>query len=205
MALEEANDPAVLRSYEGLIFTTTQRVYGRCEEEFDDIRQILRLKVWQALCAYKPKAGLTVKLQRGRRDRFVFSCMTNRVKDLLKKKKHGEILIDDYYHGDGPATLGNRKSREWFDETYLAETHDQVFGQVEDDSVLIPSTLDDTERQVICLLYADYGQTEIASYLGLEKRRVERTMKSIRGKMIDWHPGDSDRLVIPPAPLALAA
>jgi len=204
MGLLEANDPKVLRSYEGLIFTTTQRVHGRTEEDFEDVRQILRVKVWRALCAYEPSGTLPRKAEVERRNRFVFSCMTNQVKDLLKKKRRGEIFIDDYFNGEGPAAEGNNKSREWFDGRYLAESHEQVFHGVED-SVLIPNTLDDTERQVVCLLYYDYGQTEIARTLGLEKRAMERTMKSIRAKMSDWRPDSLDRLELPAPELAQAA
>lgn len=176
-----------MRRYEGLIFKTAQMHAHAIEEDPEDVRQILRIKVWRGLIAYDhTRSGMS-------RDRFVFMVLTNQVKDLKKRKRRGELHIEDLV-----ADRGGRgfQARDSFDERYLSEDHEQTFGEVEDDDLVIPSTLTQLERRIVALLFRDYKQTEAARQLGLETREVERAVRSIREKLADWKP-DSDEAAVP--------
>lgn len=147
------------------------------EEDYDDIVQIFRVKAWRALESFDAtRSRLPVH-------RYVFGCITNQSKDLVKKKKRAELYIEDVN-----APRGDESRADQFVARYLSADHIEIFGGVDEGSPLIPSTLTDIERQVICLLYSDYAQTEVARSLGLTRSRMERTMESIRTKMADWAP-----------------
>lgn len=184
----DAFDPDTLARYEGLVFKTAQLTAPKVEDDFDDVRQIFRIKVFQALRRWDPDRASSRPDIRGLtpRDRYVFSCVANQAKDLVKKKRHGLLSIEDI------TTDADGSSRDQFDEKYLATSPDEVYGLIEEDSPLIPSTITDLERRVMCLLYADYRQPEVARYLGIPKRDVERLLRSIRMKMADWAPDGSE-------------
>lgn len=203
MAHAEAHDPLILRSYEGLIFKTAQRIEDVVEEDIDDIRQVYRIKVYAALLRFDPERARVKKgAHRGScrcaRCRYVFSCVKNQEKDLLKKKRRGDLMLED---------LAPTCDQEGFARHYLSTTHDEVYGKVDAGRVLLPNTLTKLEVEVICLLYSAYRQSEIARKLGLEKRDMERAMRSIRLKMEDWRPtADAQVVALPLAPVpALAA
>lgn len=175
-----------MRRYEGLIFKTAQMHAHAIEEDQEDVRQILRIKVWRGLLAYdQSRSGMS-------RDRWIFMVLTNQVKDLKKRKRRGELHIEDIArtpssdYGSARNTVG---ARDAFDERYLSTDHEQVYGDVEDDDFVMPSTLTQLERRIVTLLYRDYKQTEAARQLGLETREVERAVRSIREKLADWNPG----------------
>jgi hypothetical protein len=109
-----------LASYEGLVCRTAQLVagYPHVQEDEEDIRQLLRIKVWQALEAHDPsKRGM----QNQTREEYVFMCVKNRVKDMLKKKVRPEDFIEDF----APTSRGEgaRSRRERFEGRYLR--HDE--------------------------------------------------------------------------------
>jgi DNA-directed RNA polymerase specialized sigma24 family protein len=159
-----------VEAYEGLVLTHALRVLGRVGMELDDIRQVYRMKVWYASNKWDPERS---KLSQ---DRFVFGCLKNAEIDLLKRKRHGEVFLEDQ-------SARVRRTHEG------RATHEDVYGQVDEGTPLIPNTLTDTELQVIVLLYRGYFQTEIAPLLGLGKTEMETVIRSIRGKMEDWRPG----------------
>src|SRR4051794_8115324 len=85
-----------LASYEGLVFRTAQMYAPFVDDDEEDVRQALRIKVWQALLAYRPRSLETPDVKgRTPRDKYVFMCVTNQVKDLLKRKKRQEDFIED--------------------------------------------------------------------------------------------------------------
>lgn len=189
MGIQEAHDPQILDHYEGLIFKTAQMYAPFVDEDIEDIQQILRIKVYKALLAYDPRAPRALE-----RDRYVFSCMKNQAKDLLKRRKRQESFIEDLAPA---ADDGRRMSRSKFEErTGQLLEHHEVYGLIEEDDVLVPNTLSDLERRIVCLLYSDYRQSEVARQLGLAKRDMERAMRSIRGKMADWSPGGGEVVVL---------
>lgn len=183
-------DPYNIASYEGLIRKTAAMYAPHVEEEFDDICQHLRVKVWKALETYdERKSRMPV-------ERYVFMCVKNRTKDLFRKVSHGDLHIEDLRTGD------DGSQRDWFDARYLSEAPDQTYATVEDGMPVIPSTLSSHERHVVVLLYRDYRQAEIARLLGLSRWEMECTIGAIRSKMADWRPTTPLPL---PQPSALAA
>jgi hypothetical protein len=55
--------------YEGLIHSTAVRYVGFLDDDLDDIKQLLRIKVAQALVAFDPTRGEKPT------ENFVFSCV----------------------------------------------------------------------------------------------------------------------------------
>lgn len=178
----EAENPQILASYEGLVFTTSARLVRseRVEMELEDIQQVLRLKVWRALVSFD------IAKCRTTRDKYVFMCVRDQAKDILKKKVRGELLIEDLADTHGGVDEGATLDR--FQARYLVATPDEIYGEIEDE-VFVPNTLSGLERAVVVLLYRDYKQTEIAVRLELDRREVEKLVQSIRKKMEDWRPG----------------
>lgn len=197
MGYHEAHDPAVLRHYEGLVFSTARRVVAFTEEEFEDIQQVLRLKVFKALLAYDPS-----RAKRLARDAYVFMCVRDQAKDIAKRRRRGELLIEDI----APAQADGERlpSRDSFEQRYLSAGHDEIYGSIEDDDCLVPNTLTVLERTIVVRLYRDFKQSEIARELGLEKREMERAMRSIRQKLADWQPEAEQQLSLLPEPDAIS-
>lgn len=159
-----------LEHYEGLIFKHATRIVGIVELELDDIRAIYRVKAWRALESFDPRRShLPV-------ERYVFSCLKNAEKDLLKRRRRDEAFIADL------------EASPRFEARYQAADHETVYFDVEDESGLVPNTLTEVELRVVLLLYSDYRQTEVARRLGMEKPEMDRLMRSIREKMSDWRP-----------------
>lgn len=187
----DADDPQLLAQFEGLIHSTAKMILPFVEEDFDDVVQQLRIKVWQALMKWDPKRAPQLVAKYGlaeARRRSVFAWVRNKVKDLVKRKKRGELSIEDLTAADSRGQHSG--TRDAFEQRYQLSTDDGYAG-VEEEPPLIPSTLTLLERKVVCLLYSDYRQTEVARYLGLEKREVERHVRSIRDKMADWAPASA--------------
>jgi RNA polymerase sigma factor (sigma-70 family) len=173
-------DPYSVEFYEGLCRKTASIYVKYVEEEYEDIVQLLHIKCWRALETYDPqKATQTV-------DKYVFMCMKNLCKDLVKKKKREELHIDDI--APTMQSDSGHDVRDAFDLHYLGVREDEVYGEAEEELPLIPSTLTETERAVVCLLFSDYRQKEIAVRLGIDRNLVGRAIKSIRVKMADWAP-----------------
>lgn len=168
---------AALSRYEGLIFKHSLRVLGKVDGDLDDIRQAYRMKAWYAIGKWDPaRSRLSL-------DRFVYGCLKNMEIDLLKRKRHGEVFLEDQ-------SARTRRTCE------PRATHEAVFGDVDEGVPLLPNTLTEVELAVITLLYRGYFQTEIAPRVGLAKTEMEATMRSIRSKMADWRPSSKE----PPAP-----
>lgn len=194
-----AKDPQLLAHYEGLILKTAGLNARYVEEEFEDICQFLRVRVWKALLAFDPAAlrvqPTTQKELEKSRDKYVFICVTNAVKDVLKKKRHNLLFIEDIASAEEHGIEANNGQRAKFEERYLCSEEIEI----DDEPPLIPSTLTKTERSVLQLLYVGYKPAEIAGKIGLPRSEVSSATKAIREKMADWSPGALDR------PLAVAA
>lgn len=162
-----------LAEYEGLVMRTAQIYAPFVDEDEDDIRQELRIKVWKALDSYKPERATQPV------NEYVFSCVRNRVKDLLKKKRRPEDFIEDVLPPN------SAPARERFEARYLQVDEGAVVEAKLDDCPL-PSTLSRMEIEVVLLLVADYNQTEIARKLGVSRSRVRAAHASVRVKMADW-------------------
>jgi RNA polymerase sigma factor (sigma-70 family) len=175
-----------LADFEGLVFATAARYAPMLDDDIEDIQQLLRIKVWQALDAFDP-SRTSVPLEN-----FVFSCLRNRMKDMFKaqdrrnQKRGGhQLYIEDQRSGmrDDDAALDH------FHMRYLCADSDEVYFTVEDEAAPLPSTLNELEQQVVALLLLDFSQTEIARQLEVTRERVRSAHSAVKEKMADWHPG----------------
>lgn len=166
-----------LQHYEGLIFATAARYAPILDYDVEDVRQILRIKVWQALEAYDESRG-----DKGL-ESFVFSCVKNRVKDLLKeqdrlntRRNGGQHYIEDFSDD-----FGN------FEGRYLAAESEEL-RELEEADLGLPSTLTEIEVCVVRLLVLDYRRSEIAVLLGVSRQKIRAAHAAVQVKMADWAP-----------------
>jgi RNA polymerase sigma factor (sigma-70 family) len=181
------HQPTDILYYEGLIKKTASMCAPHVEIEFDDIVSIFRVKVWRALESFDP-ARSSMPVQR-----YVFSCLKNQEKDLLKRRRRGELYLDDV--SGAPVASGDTDDA--FEGHYFAVTADDVFAEVEAEPPLIPSTLTALERAIVVRLYAGRSQRETASALGLRRSDMERALRSVREKMGDWRPAGAIEPALP--------
>lgn len=160
--------------YEGLIHSTAARYAPYLDDEFDDIAQLLRLKVWQARRSYDP--ALATQTEEG----YVFSCVVNRVKDMLKaqsrlnkRRQGGQLYIEDCAAASPAA----------FEAEHFSTGDDPVIGAVEEEKIELPSTLTHVEARVVVLLLLDLRQTEISIVLGIPRARVRAAHAAAREKL----------------------
>lgn len=201
--MTDAQVNLALRSYEGLIHKTALMLvngeppYGPpVEDDVDDVVQILSVKVWKAIRKFDPAkwgGGQATRhashASKTARDRYVNMCLRDQAKDICKKKRRGELYIEDV----APAHVNERGASERgvqdrFYERYLSTDHEQVYGDVEDADLILPNTLTEFEHVVIDMMSRHYRQTEIAEILEVGKREVEKAVRSIRTKLGDWRP-----------------
>lgn len=209
--------PTELAFYEGLVRKTAGMYARLVEDDYEDICQVLRLKAWRALNTYDPaRSKLPV-------ERYVFSCLRNQVKDLLKKKKREELFLLDLGHADATAdsaftgkfaTGAEGITKQHFEARYLSIDEEAGLSGLLDDMPTIPSTLSGKEKEVLALVYYGYSHTEIAVRLEISKREISTAMKAIKVKMSDWKPSDDscenrttaeDLPIFPEAPEELVA
>lgn len=196
-------DSTDISHYRGLVYKTASLVRGHLEmvgapwaveDDFDDLVQVLWTKCWRATLSYdSAKSGMT-------QDKYVFMCMTNVVKDIKKRRRRGGVSLE---------ALTDDLGLESVDQVTVAHLHvddEVVYAEVEeaDSRPLLPNTLSAGELGLLGLLVQDYRQTEAALLLGIEKRELERMMRSIRMKMADWKPTSAED-PLSALPLAAAA
>lgn len=198
-------EPTEIAYYEGLVFTTAVRIVRGSDVDLDDVRQELRIKVWRALESYDPaRCATSVKS-------YVFTCVVNGSKDVLKRKRHGELLIEDVAPDDFLTAVERRRMpRSFFEHRYLGVEAEQVFGSVEDEGVLVPSTLTERERAMLLLLYYNWREpnaSEVGRELGLTRSQVETTVNGLRAKLADWRPSSGELVELrrDDAPTSVAA
>lgn len=195
MHADTASEPKLLKRYEGVVRTTASMTVERCEEEFEDICQLYRIKVWKALLSFDSSKLTNEKpdsMGRTPLDRYVFACIKNQQKDLEKKVKRGHrtTYIEDM--------------SETFEAGFLGVSDEAMFAAVEEVAPLIPSTLDAREREIVTLLYLDFDNGEIAAKLGIQRKLVATIIRGIRVKLADWAPsGWAPTTAKTPAPVPL--
>jgi hypothetical protein len=183
---------AILPSFEGLVKTTAAQIeLGGVELEYDDIAQLVRIKVWHAVCKFSEERAAASKFLGRARDkhgrtplqRYVFGCVANLRKDIEKRPRRYNSSIDEMRERSPLA--------DWFDLRYLSVEHEQVFWEVEDESPPLPATLTSQERQVVELRCNGRLFTEIDRELGLSRAQREEVVRSVRAKLADWRPSDA--------------
>lgn len=192
---------AVLPSFEGLVKTTAAQIeLGGVELDFDDIAQLLRIKIWHAVCKFSAeRAAESRHLSRARDrhgrsplQRYVFTCVANLRKDIEKRPRRYNSSIDE---------LRGSALADWFDLRYLSVEHEQVFWEVEDETPPLPATLTQQERLVVELRCNGRLFTEIDRELGLSRAQREEVVRSVREKLADWRPSDApERAPLRPLP-----
>jgi RNA polymerase sigma factor (sigma-70 family) len=183
---------ARIAAYEGLVYATAARYAPYLDDDLDDVAQVLRVKVWKSLVAFNP-ARHTV----GEKS-WVFSCIRNQVKDILKAQDRRNRARDG-------AQVFVEDVSEPLRDRILHVTADEVYEGVEDDELRLPSTLDAVEVRVVHLLLLDFSQTEIAGLLEMDRRRVRAAERSVQAKMADWRPTPAADTEPSDEPVALAA
>lgn len=200
----------LLPHFEGLVFETARQIVASgVELDVDDVKQMLRVKVWYAVERYN---GGHVK--RMPLDRWVFMCVRNLRKDIEdpnRRPRRYNASIDELRErslGAGPLgpfgeEAGGTKLADWFDLRYLSIDAEQVFGHLFEEELRLPSTLSAVERRVVRLRLRGRLLCEIDRELGLSRAQRERVMRSVRTKLADWAPVREQRSApMPPLPHA---
>jgi RNA polymerase sigma factor (sigma-70 family) len=181
----QAADPALLERYEGLVIKTSSMYVGIVRHmDFEDLCQVLRVKVWRALEAFDPSQYPSDRRLKAM-DSFIFGCVRNQVKDLLKRNKVQDLYIDDLAASDGAP---DPALRDRFEFRYLQASEELIFKEAEESDPLIPNTLNDNERLVLICTYLGYNGPETSERLGIGRRQVAAIMRTLREKMSDWRP-----------------
>lgn len=189
--LKPEKDPTCVQYYEGLVRKTAGKYHAVVQEEYEDMCQMLRLKAFQALESFDAaKSRVPIS-------NYVFSCIRNLVKDLLKRKRRNDLYIEDIAPSIN-AKEGEREfngTRDRFESRYCTQEEDDAFREILEDTPLIPCTLTEMERSVLVGLYLEYQQKDIADRLGVNIREVARAVKAIKEKMADWEPSTDERAI----------
>lgn len=173
--------------YEALVRKTALMIDGQVELDYDEICQRLRIKAWYALTKFEGKRDVNCVGV----DRFVFACIQNEKKDILKKVRRNEAFIEDIAPGGDEGYGNGHITRQEFEAHYLQVSADQAFHDVEEQMPFLPSTLTTQERQLVHWLYLDYDYGEISGLLGIPRKEVAPLVRGIREKMADWKPSAS--------------
>lgn len=171
-----------VQPYEGLVLSTARMYVDLLDLDIEDVQQILRLKIAQALQAFDPRSASRRFEIREAERRWVFGAMRNQVKDLLK----GQARLNDRRRGMQLYIEDVRGEGDRFEGKHLVESDDEALSDVLDVMPQLPSSLDRLERNVVYLLVLDLNQTEIARQLGVPRHRVRAAHESVQVKMADW-------------------
>lgn len=163
-------------AFEGLIFSTATKFEPVLDEELDEIRQILRIKVWHAICSYNSSRS---KMEL---EHYVFGCVYNKVKDMLKSQGRREVA-----RGGRELSLGELYQYE-ADQARLSISEEAAFAVIEAEELELPETITRFERSVVILHMAGFNQTEIAKALGATRKGVRHARTSVREKLATWRP-----------------
>lgn len=189
--MTDAEIEQLLPDFEGLVFETARQVVlGGVELEFDDVRQLIRIKVWRAIAAFDARRAGTMPLRR-----FVFGCVLNLRKDLEKRPRRHNESIERIRERSPDACEGELS--DWFDLRYLSVDAEQVYGEIEDE-LRLPSTLDRLERSLVVMTMQGRPAQAIESDLGLSCAQRKQAMRIIREKLADWQPSPPRTAPTPP-------
>lgn len=191
--MTDAEIEQLLPEFEGLVFETARQiVLGGVELEFDDVRQLLRIKVWRAITAFDVRRAGPMPLRR-----FVFGCVLNLRKDLERRPRRHTDSIERIRERSIDACEGERS--DWFDLRYLSVDAEQVYGEIEDE-LRLPSTLDRVERALVAMTMQGRPAQQIEADLGLSCAQRKQAMRTVREKLADWQPTPARQAPLPPLP-----
>lgn len=197
--MREASDIA---AYEGLVFKTAEMFSAMVGLEREDMQQELRIKIIKAKRTFDPRRSKMTERA------YIFSCVTNLVKDLKKHAARRSGIrvehIEDHVVKDDTAYERLSLSAS-FEFRYMHVTEAEAYRLLE--AFTMPATVTDDECRIVALLVVGYDQQEIADQMGVAKTQVTVSMKNIREKLADWRPTRLPQMppVAPPAAAAPAA
>lgn len=185
---------AALPRFEGLVKRTAREIVeAGVELEYDDVAQLVRVKVWRSIVSFSSERAAAsrnmhqAKDKRGRTplERYVFGNVLNLRKDIEKRPRRYNASLDEIRE----RPMGDGLADDWFDDRFLSIEAEQVYWEVEEESEpLLPSTLTPIERQVALLRFNGAMLQEIDRELGLSRAQREEAMRSVRAKLADWRP-----------------
>jgi RNA polymerase sigma factor (sigma-70 family) len=182
---QNPNAPIDIGSYEGLVHKTALMFHERVGLELEDMRQELRIKVFRSIEKYDAARCKTSE------EKWVFSCLTNFVRDLKRTaptRKGPHVTYIEEYGTHGSKDNYTTDDFSWFEHMYGQEaTHDQVYGQVED-SFVLPPTVTADETKIVRLIETGYSQAEIAKQLNVPPWRIRDAMVALRRKLSALQP-----------------
>jgi DNA-directed RNA polymerase specialized sigma24 family protein len=191
-----------LEQFGGLISTTAEQMAAAgVELEVDDLQQLLLIKAWQAVEKWDGQHVKPLPLRR-----WVFGCLLNYRKDIERRPRRHNASIDELRERTKlvVGAVADVDNADWFDLRYLSVDAGRVFFEVEDEPVLLPSTLTRRERRVIRLRLKGRGLLEIDAEMRISRTQREKLMTSIRVKLADWAPGSPAGRSGPTPPLPVA-
>lgn len=172
--------PAIdIGPYEGLVLATARKYHERVDAEFEDLAQDLRIKVAKVLPTYDPTRSRLTE------EGHVFQCLRNMVKDLMRdaatRKRHAivEVHIEDYRQKRN----GGDPSLDAFEYRYQRLDADEVYGGVEEQEFVMPSTVTEEEAKIARMLAAGYSRIEVAVSLGMTYAVAGERVRSLRSKL----------------------
>lgn len=171
--------------YEGLVKTTAGKYHAKVQEEYEDLCQIFRLKALEAIASYDPKKA------RQKVESYVFQCIYNKVKDLIKRRRRDDLYLEDVAPQWTGSANGEREKNggtDQFDAKYFLESEQDAFRDILRNTPLLPNTLTEVEEKVLLGLYLEHQQKEIAVMFDLTPREVAKAVRGLKEKMADWKP-----------------
>lgn len=168
------------RHYEGLVKGTVKRFGLPPGQEREDVEQVLRMKVLEALDRYDETQGVP-------RRNFVFGCVANRMRDLWRKRVVSESSWEEI---TGTGDTGPTGALET--QLGLEVAEEQVYGHVWEEEFVLPSTLTRMERLMAEGLMEGLRPGDIMAEHRMTRKQWMRGLRSLRIKMADWEPSTPD-------------
>lgn len=191
--MREASDIA---AYEGLVFKTAEMFSAMVGLEREDMQQELRIKIIKAKRTFDPRRSKMTERA------YIFSCVTNLVKDLKKHAARRSGIrvehIEDHVVKDDTAYERLSLSAS-FEFRYMHVTEAEAYRLLE--AFTMPATVTAEESRIAAFLVMGYDHQEVADLLGVAKTQVTASVKNVREKLADWRP---DKPEGPPVPLPVA-
>lgn len=193
--------------YEALVHTTAGRWDTQIDLPFDDVKQELRVVAWKAQGAFDPskvrggfeEVGLA-------QDRFVFSCLRNKIKDLVRdsyarKRRATVVYIEDVSHppNRGPGAEQDHAQADAWELRHLSINDEEVYAPVIDGVYMVPPGVTEFEGEVLLLLMLDFSQIEIANRLRVSVHRIRSARGRLVEKMRGWEPAPGEPARLLPA------
>lgn len=189
---------ADLEHYEGLVKTTARMWARQVQREEPDLEQELRVIVWRAVRSYNREKA---KAKAPSRDKYVFNCIANKVKDFKRDAAREVQRLERYeiafvHIEDIRLPLSDRHdgAEEMFAAMFQRVERDDVYASV-DGRLALPPGVTERECNVLLLLSMELTKTEIGLRLGLPRADVEESVLALKAIFADLKPSNSSQPV----------